>query len=259
MKPIDPLLMPLIALAITFISAVILAVLGIRHRDRRPSKVGAFPIFRRFPDEVGRAAEEGALIHVTLGSGSLLGEEAMTSVAALESLTALMDLAAAYDTPPIITVGDPTTFLLADDWMRRSYVRIGNAARYRPTLVHFLASNRVAYAAMAASYLYEKGVGANLMLGWFGPEASLLTEAAVRRGAFTIGGTTSPMGLSALYPALKPTRLIAGEELFAGGAEASAQRATYWASLRTQDLLRVFVTVALLVLAGLSFLGITGS
>lgn len=253
----DPLLWSLIALGITFIAAVALALYGIRYRHAPAKNWRIFPLFRTLPNEVGRAAEEGALIHITLGSGALTGEEAMTSLAALEGLTALCDLAAAYDTPPIITTGDPTLYLLADDWMRRAYARLGNADRYRPGLVQFTAPTPVTYAAMAATYLYEKGVGTNVLLGVFEQEASLLMEASTRRASRTKGGTVSPLGLAALYPALGPQELVLGEDLFAGGAEAT-QRSAFWAALSVQDLLRWLVILGMLGTAGLSLLGFGG-
>jgi len=242
----------LIALGFALMGAVAFALYGLRYRERLSARHN-FPVFTALADEVGRAAEEGALLHITLGNGSLTGESAMTSVAALEGLTALSNLAAAYDTPPIITTGDPTLYLLADDWMRRAYTRIGKLERYHPTLVQFTASNAVTYAAMAATYLYEKGIGSNIMLGAFEQEVSLLTEAAARRGIYSVGAAVSPAALGALYPALGPRRLVIGEELFAGGAEVT-QNTMYQASLKGQDLLRWLVAAGIILMAMLSLL-----
>jgi len=252
------LLVPLIALGVILIATIAMAIVGIRYRRTSVKHLRDFPIFRAFSGEVGRAAEEGALIHISLGSGALTGEDAMTSLAALESLSALFELAAAYDTPPIITTGDPTLYILADDWMRRAYARLGNAERYRPTLVQFTAATPTTYAAMAATYLAEKGVGANMFLGAFDQEVSLLTDAVVRRGARAIGGAVSPLGLAPLYAALGPADLVMGEDLFAGGAEAT-QRSVFWASLGTQDFLRWVIVIAMLIIAVFSTLGLGGN
>ncbi|MBN1922581.1 MAG: hypothetical protein JW892_15135 [Anaerolineae bacterium] len=254
----DLLLVPLIALGVTLVAAVALAVIGIRYRRTPAKHLRDFPIFRALSGEVGRAAEEGTLIHISLGSGSLAGEDAMTSLAALESLSALFDLAAAYDTPPIITTGDPTLYILADDWMRRAYARLGNAERYRPTLVQFTAATPATYAAMAATYLSEKGVGANVFMGAFDQEVSLLTDAVARRDARAIGGAVSPPGLAALFTALGPAHLVMGEDLFAGGAEAT-QRSVFWASLGTQDFLRWLIVIGMILTALLSVLGLGGN
>jgi len=244
----------LVAFSLVLIGAIALALYGIRYRSKT-FEVGKFPVFRPLSDEVGRAAEEGALIHIALGDGSLTGDDAMASLAALEGLTALCDLSAAYDTPPIITTGDPTLYILADDWMRRAYVRLGNVQRYRPTLVQYTASNPITYAAMAATYLYEKGIGSNIMLGAFNQEISLIDEAAKRRGISTSAGVVSPQAISALYPALGKNNLAMGEELFFGGADVTGKTA-YWASLSVQDLLRWITIGGIIVLAVLQTLGI---
>ncbi len=241
-----------LALGIVMVSAVILAINGLRFRDKSP-QVRQLPVFQALAGEVGRAAEEGNSLHIALGSGSVISDDAMTSVVALQSLRALMDLAAAYDTPPIVTTADPTLYLLANDWMRRAYTRIGNVSLFRTDFVHFTAASPTLYAAMAATHLLDKGVGANIMLGKFDHEVSLLTESAHRRGINMMGGTVTPLGLSALYPALDMERLVMGEELFAGPALVQ-ERSSYWASLSTQDVLRWIVVVGILMTAGLSLL-----
>ncbi|MEA3308926.1 MAG: DUF6754 domain-containing protein [Chloroflexota bacterium] len=236
----------LLAVVSMFVSAL--------YRRKESSPRRAIPVFKNLAGEVGRAAEEGSLVHITLGSGSLYGEAAMTSVAALESLTTLADLSAAYDTPPIVTTGDPTLYLLADDWMRRAYSRLGNVGRYRPTLVQFVGASPVAYAAQAATYLYEKGVGSNIMFGAFAQEVSLLSNASARSGVLSVGAATSWQALGALFPALGATELVMGEDLFAGGALVTQRRA-YEVALWGEDILRWAVIAGLIVLAMLSALG----
>lgn len=244
----------LAGLVILLLAALGLVFYGYRFRERSP-EAREIPVFDGLADEVGRAAEEGTLIHVTLGSGSLTGENAMTSVAALEGLMGIFDLSAAYDTPPIVTAGDPTLYLLADDWMRRAYARLGNVQRYRPTLVQFMASSPVSYAALAATYLFESGVGSNVMVGAFDQEASLLADAAARRGTYSAGGATSSLALGALFPALGSSDLVIGEDLFAAGAE-TIDKPVYWAGLWTQELLRWVIILGIIALAVLSFLGL---
>lgn len=243
-------------LLVLLLAALAMFIHGIRHRGEDGWRdVQAVPVFPTLVDEVGRAAEEGRLVHVTLGSASLLERNAMTSLAALESLTGLTDLAAAYDTPPIITTADPTLYLLADDWMRRAYVRVGNVSRYRPTLVQFIASSPIVYAAMASTYLYEKSVGSNLMLGFFNVEASFLVDVATRRGTPTKASNTSPLGLAALMPELPKDNLAIGEEHFLGGA-VTTQSTAYWGALQAQDVVRWVVAGGIVVIAVLTALGI---
>ncbi len=253
----NQILMQLLALGFVLVGAVLLALYGIRYRSKAP-ELRTFPVFRALADEVGRVAEEGAAIHIAVGNGSLIGDEAMTSVATLQGLHALIDLSAAYDTPPLITTSDPTLYLLASDWMRRAYARIGSADLYRPSSVQYTAASPTAYAAMAATYLADGGLGSNIVLGAFTQEASLLTAAAERRNIHSTGGTTSPEGLGALYPALGQEQLVMGEDMFAGGAEVSRRSANF-ASLGAQDILRWLVIVGIVVAALTSLLGLGGA
>ncbi len=252
----DQPIMQLVALGFVLIGAISLTIYGMRYRNQLP-KARPFSVFRSLSDEVGRVAEEGSSIHIAIGNGSLTGDDAMTSVATLQGLSTLIDLAAAYDTPPLITTGDPTLYLLASDWMRRAYARLGSANLYRPNAVQFTAASPSAYAAMAASYLFDGKIGSNLVLGTFTQEISLLTEAAERQNIHSSGGTTSLQGLGALYPILGTDQLVVGEDMFAGGAEAT-QRPPFWASLWAQDTLRWIVIAGILVVAMVSLLGMGG-
>jgi hypothetical protein len=248
----------LAALIFVLLGAIALVVYGFHHQRKKRVEVDfqrAYPVFKSASDEVGRAAEEGILVHVALGSGSIMGENAMTSVAALQGLSAMINLTASYNIPPLITTGDPTLYLLATDWVRRAYVQQGNLRHYRPISVQFTAANPALYAAMAATYLFDGGIGANFALGSFNQEVSLLTDVAKRQGVYTAGGTVSPQGLGALYPALNPKQLVMGEDLFSGCVSVSDQ-SLYRASLWSQDVLRLVVIISIIVLAVLSSLGI---
>ncbi|MBN2002721.1 MAG: hypothetical protein JXA21_05135 [Anaerolineae bacterium] len=233
-------------------SIILFFIYRVKFRNKVPP-LRSFPIFETLPDQVGRAAEEGNSIHIALGQGSLMGENAMVSTSALQSLRILMDLSAAYDTPPLITTGDPTLFLLANDRLRRAYVRIGNANLYRSGQVLFVAGSPLTYAAMSATYLLNGKMQSNIMLGAFDQEVSLLADAAYRRGIASSGGLVSPLSLSSLYPALSQDHLMMGEDMFAGAALAKPDPA-YWASLWAQNALRWAIVAGVIASAFYSLL-----
>lgn len=250
-------LMQIMALGVALVAGVAFAIYGMRYRNQSPP-TRPVAVFRALADEVGRVAEEGASIHVALGHGSLIGDDAMTSVAALQGLSALLDLSAAYDTPPLITTSDPTLYLLAGDWLRRAYARLGSIDLYKSAAVQFTAASPITYAAMAATYLADGGIGSNVILGAFTQEATLLTTTAEQRGIHTSGGTTAPQGLGALYPALDQEQLALGEDMFAGGAAVSS-RSSALVSLWAQDVLRWLVILGILGAALISLTGLGGA
>ena len=247
----------LAALALTLIGAVALTIYGMRQRRGKLKDAGLIPAFGSLANEVGRVAEEGATIHVALGSGGLLDENGLTSIAALQGLSALMELSAAYDTPPFITTGDPTLFLIAHNQLRDAYARLGNLRNFRSELVRYTAPSPMLYAAMAATLSFDEPVGTTIILGTFDQEASLLTDAAVTEGEKLFGGATSAVGLATLYSDVGRDHLAMGEEMFAGGAGVT-DRSAFWASLSAENLLRWLVVAGILVAAGASLLGLGG-
>ncbi len=245
----------LIALSIALISGVALSIYGILSKSilkgRNVVETKASSGLHILSNEVGRVAEEGTAIHITLGNGGIVSDNALTSIAALQGLSTLLDLAAAYDTPPLMTTGDPTLYLLADNRLRKAYARLGNLTLYRPNFVQFATSTAAGYAAVAAQQLSLNKVGTNIMLGTFDQEISLVSDAADKRGIKSYGGSTSPQGLAALYPAIGNKELILGEQLFE--VESERQRSAYAASLWAQDILRWLVIAGILGTAIITF------
>jgi hypothetical protein len=210
--------------------------------------------FQDLKGETGRAAESGGTIHIALGNGGIIGEDAVISLAALEVVEELADTAVLYNAPPVITVGDPTLFPLAQDALRRAYERHGLMKRYNPDQVRFIAPSPVAYAAGVADVIMSEDVMSNAMIGAFGPEVSLIADAGARRDLPQLAAAAASGAIGALYPATD--RLAVGEELFAAGAQMTEKR-RYTISLQAQDILRLILagfiamTAVLALLAGL--------
>ncbi|MGC9522265.1 MAG: DUF6754 domain-containing protein [Anaerolineae bacterium] len=246
----------LIALGFVLVGAMSLALFSLQRR-RESQEQHVTPVFQAFEREVGRVAEEGAAIHVALGSGGLLDEKGMVSVAALHGLSGMLELSAAYDTPPYITTGDATLFLLAENRLRDAYARLGDIRNYTAGSVRFVAPTPVLYAAMAATLSSDEALGTSISLGAFDQEVSLLTHAATRRGTTMFGGAVTAPGLAALYPDLDDQHLVMGEELFTAGAEILG-RPTFWGGLKAENLLRWLVIVGIVAAIAASLLGIGG-
>jgi hypothetical protein len=232
-------------------------IYGLRYQQKQP-QLRHHPVFASLSNEVGRVAEQGSIIHVALGRSGLLSNNAMPSIATLQSLRALVDLAAAYDTPPLVTTSDPTLYLLTRDWMWRAYVRIGNPTHFRPDFVQFIAASPAVYAAMAATYLHDGNVGSNVMLGTFDQEISLLAGAAHRQRIANAGGSTALSGLAAAFPLLDDSQFVMGEDMFAGPSVVDDAHSAYSVSLQAQEVLRWVIILAIIVIAIMSSLGIGG-
>ncbi|MBU0704765.1 MAG: hypothetical protein KKC18_12965 [Chloroflexi bacterium] len=234
---------------------VLSLVLGVqwllRKRRKSPPAMRPLPAFQDLQDEIKRAAENGKIFHIALGSGGLSGEDAVTSLAVLQVVEALADAAIAYDIPPVVTVGDPTLLLLVQYTLRRAYERRGLAELYKPSIVRFVAPTPMAYAAGAAATVATEDVMTNVMIGHFGPEVSLIADAGARLGLSQLAAAASPGAIGALYPITN--RLAIGEELYAAGAQMTTER-RYLVSLTAQDILRLILAATILVAAVLALL-----
>jgi hypothetical protein len=220
---------------------------------RGSSRVRIRPLtsFQDLRSETGRAAEGGGTIHIAIGNGGLIGEDTVTSLAALEVVEELADTAVLYNAPPIITVGDPTLLPLAQDILRRAYERHDLVKRYDPDQVRFVAPSPVAYAAGAANIVVTEDVMSNAMIGAFGSEVSLITDAGVRRNLPQLAAAAALAALGALYPATD--RLAVGEEMYAAGAQMTEKR-RYTISLQAQDILRLALAAFIAMTAALALL-----
>jgi hypothetical protein len=230
----------------------LMVLLILRGRKGPRPEIRPLPAFRDLQTEMGYAAESGGAIHIALGSGGLYGEDAVTSLAGLQVVEALADAAVCYNAPPIITVGDPTLLPLAQDILRRACERNGIVELYNPGRVRFVAPSPVAYAAGAAHVVASENVTASMMGGAFGAEVSLIADAGARRDLPQLAAAAAPRALGALYAATD--RLAVGEELYAAGAQMTGER-RYLVGLVAQDILRVILVLAILIAAGLAFVG----
>jgi len=222
---------------------ILVIVLIVRSRKGPRPRLRPLPAFLDLWKQAGYAAESGGAIHLALGSGGINAEDAVTSLAGLQVVEALANTAVSYQSPPIVTVGDPTLLPLAQDILRRAYERNGCAELYDPGNVRFIAPSPTAYAAGAAHVVASEKVTASTMDGAFGTEVSLIADAGARRDMDQLAAAANPSALGALYPAID--RLAIGEELFAAGAEMTEERSDA-TSLLAQDILRVILVLIIL-------------
>jgi hypothetical protein len=162
----------------------------------------------------------------------------------------LADTAVLYNAPPVITVGDPTLVPLAQDILREAHERHDLVKRYSPDQVRFVAPSPISYAAGAADLVLTEDVTTNLIIGAFGPEVSLIADAAQRRGLSQLAAAADPVAIGSLFPAVE--HLAIGEELYVAGAEV-ANTTRYTALLKIQDwFLRPLLAIIIIAVAVLA-------
>jgi len=235
-----------IGLILLLLVLPILLFLTSRVRAGKAGELRHLPGVDELPGSVGRSAETGQPLHISVGVAGVGGVATAETWAGLSVLAQLADEAAVCDTPLIVTVADATVLPIAQDMVKRAYIRHGNPDGYDPTQVRFIAPNPMAYAAGVAGLLNREALTGSVMLGAFGDGYLLMGETGAQCGVNQIVGAADPGTLPFVYASADET--LMGEDIFAIGAYIT-QLPMQIGSLLTQDWARWAVVVAIVVAA----------
>ncbi len=194
--------------------------------------------------ELERAVEAGERVHLSLGTGTVIGSDFAPAMAGLTILARLASSTAMSDKPVIVSTSDGAMSILAQDTLASSYRKVGAYARYAYTSGRMIGPTPFSYASAIPNLLDTEGVSVHLMSGSFGSEGGLTADFGRRENAFVLAGTDDIQSQALLY-ATADYPLI-GEEVFANGAYLK-MGPIHDASLRTQDVIR-FVVIGLILL-----------
>ncbi len=203
-------------------------------------------------DAIERAVEAGDRVHVSLGTGSVIGSDCAPALAGLTMVSRIAEITSVSDRPVVVTAGDAAMALLAQDTLRSTYDRINASEAYSPNSGRMLGPTPFSYIASLPVLIDTEKVSVHVLAGSFGYEGALAVDFGNRQGAFSLAGTDNVQSQALIY-ATADEPLI-GEELFAGGAYLN-QHPVHRASLRVQDLMRMIIIGAILAGTILRVLG----
>ncbi len=237
----SPELQGLVALASLFGLMLLFAVTA----RRWPANIRPLEAFDSLGKAIERAVEGGHRVHVSLGTGSVVGQDSAPALAGLAALTQIAQATSMSDKPVVVTTGDGAMAILARDTLRTSYISVGAPESYEPTSGRLLAPTPFSYVAGLPLVLGTEDVAVHMLTGSFGVEAALAADFGERERAFTIAGTDDVQSQALFYAVAEHT--LIGEEVFASGAYLGVG-GLHRASLRAQDVIRVIII--LLILGG---------
>ncbi len=229
-------------LLLIFLVLQFLLIASFRRRRPRFRAIAAFNLLR---GQMGRAIESGRELHVSIGTGSVSGEDTATTLAGLALAEALATEAAASGIAPTVTTSDPTSALLAEDAVRRPYVRQGNLSEFPRGAARLTAMNPTQYAAATMDALNHEPILTNIMSGVFGSEVGLIDQAAHNNDLPQLFGASDPRALAVMTTSTD--NMLMGEEMYAAKAYLRVQT-THLASLRAADIVRIVIVVLIIVL-----------
>lgn len=220
-------------------------------RQREGLSLRKIPAFARLNRAIGLAVEAGSRLHISLGRGVILSTQSAVGYVGLSILERIARSTSISDRPPIATSGEGTLGILSQDTQRAAARHLG--VDYDPMRGRVTGLSPFSYAAGTLLTIQEEDMGANMLIGSFGSEVGLITDAAERMESMTLGGTDDLTGQAVLFATAQEP--LIGEETFAGGAYLGAG-GMHKASLYVQDILR-WVLIALIILgAFLKLLGV---
>ncbi len=242
----------LAGLALVLASAGLMLGLALRYRRSLPAfrEISAFDRLRR---SVSRVVEDGSRLHISIGRGELTTPRAAASLAGLGMLRRLARLTSASDLPPIATSGESTLAILSQAVLQSSYQAATPGAAFDVTAGQLTGLTPFSFAAGTLSVMRTENVSASLLMGNFGVEAALLTDAAERENTFLLAASSDLTAQAVMYASAR--ELLIGEELFAADAY-SGGGPLHSASLTVQDVLRWLIVIFVLVAAVLKLAGL---
>ena len=220
---------------------------------RWPTNLRALPAFDELRQAIERAVESGQRVHLSLGTGSLIGSDSGPVLAGLSAMSQTAELTLESDRPFVVSSGDGAIAAASQEALRGTLDRLGWGDRYHWTSARMLAPTPFSYVAALPGMLDSERVSVHVLLGHFGNEGALAADMGARARAFVLAGTDS-VPTQALFFATADQPLI-GEETFSAAAYLGGGGMPR-ASLRVQDLLRLALIAAIVVGTVLRTLGV---
>jgi len=244
--------MDLLGLGLVGLSTLFLVLLA-RIRRAPSARLRLIPGLTRLYRAFGLSVEDGTRLLVALGGNSLLTRNGGSALAGLGMLREVSQKASVSDRPPVAVAGESALALLAQDTLQAGYRAIGASEYYQPVTGRLAGMTPFSSAAATMPMLDDEHVSAAALIGHFGVESALLSDAAERSNVLLLGATGDPAAQSVLFATA--SEALIGEELFAAPAY-FASSSVPAASLAVQDILRWLIIVGLLLGAALKVLGI---
>jgi hypothetical protein len=228
-----------------FLSFSILLLGFLYAGSRWPVSIRQLHGFQLLRKELEHAVESGERVHLSLGTGSVIGQESAPAFAGLTILARLASATAMSDKPVIVSSADGAMTILAQDTLAAAYRKVGAETRYDATSSRMIGPSPFSYASSVPHLLDTEEISVHILNGAFGSEGALIADFGNRENAFVLAGTDDVQTQALLFASADHP--LIGEEVFAGGAYLD-DRPIHQASLRTQDVVRI-------VLIGMILLG----
>lgn len=192
----------------------------------------------------GLSVEAGKRIHLSLGRGSVIGEQSAAGMIGLSVLERMTQVATISDRPPIATSGDATLSILSQDTAKAASQVVGNLDGDLISKSRLTGLTPLSYAAGVLPVIFDEQSSIDILLGNFSSEVALIADASERNSNLSLAGSDNLSAQAVLYATAREP--LIGEEYFAAGAYVQSGR-LHTASLHAQDVMRWILILSILV------------
>ncbi len=232
-------LMTLISIALIILAIVLFLILLLWLRNHRMIVFRSVPAFRVLNQMIGRSVEEGSAIHVSLGTGSLIGRQCTAGFAGLSMFDNLARVSLIGDRSALCTSGDGGLIILSQDILRHTYEQAAKLSLYKNQMVQLSGATPAAYISGTMTALLDEPIAGSVLIGDFDSLAVLITTQPFGNLASLTAADTL-QAQAALFACSDES--LVGEEIYAAGAY-SGPNSSRSASLISQDILRWLIII----------------
>ena len=234
----------IIGLVFVLVFCVLIIIFAIIGRKRPKPYLRDIRGFARLGGAIGKAVEAGKRLHISLGWGKVAGLQGASGLVGLSVLERISRTASVSDRPPIATSGNGTLTIMSQDTERGTLLDIGAEARYDPDSGRVSGLTPYSYAAGTIPVILDEQVATTILVGHFGSEVALITDASERSDSLTLAGSDNISAQAIMYATAEEP--LIGEEIFAAGAYLKAGP-MHSASLHAQDVFRWVLSAIILI------------
>jgi hypothetical protein len=145
---------------------------------RWPTTLRSLPQFDALRRAIERAVESGQRVHLSLGTGTLIGGESGPALAGLTALSQTAEVTLESDRPVVVSSGDGAVAAASQDALRGALGRLNAADRFRWTSARMLGPTPFSYVATLPGMLDSERVSVHVLIGHFGSEGGLAADMA---------------------------------------------------------------------------------
>ena len=227
-------------LAINIMAGTLIYFIRLAHRGE-DFYLRSIPGLKAVEEAVGRSTEMGKPVLYVPG---IMDMDQVETVAGVIILGHVSKMTARYETSLNVPVSRSIVMKAGREIVRESYTMEGRPDLFQDDMVHYLTDDQFAYAAGVNGIMVREKPAACLYMGKFYAESLILAETGNSIGAIQIAGTASQAQIPFFVTACDYT--LIGEEFFAASAYLS-QKPELLGGLKGQDMLKAFVTAAILL------------